>query len=62
MRKLALGLSVVAAFGAGMAFQSLMFVPEAESARAPLAAFSPETLQRSIDARTLPETQVADYN
>ena len=63
MRKFALGLSVVTAFGAGMAFQSLLLAPiTASAARPPVAAFSPDAMQQSIDARTLPETQVADYN
>ncbi len=63
MRKFALGISVVTAFGAGMAVQSLMFAPPLASARPPAASvFSPDALQLRIDARTLPETPVQDYN
>jgi hypothetical protein len=57
MRKFAYSLSIVLAFGAGMLVQSLPFdAPRATAAS--MATISPEAIQSTIDARTLPETRV----
>lgn len=48
------------AFGAGIAVGSAL--TSKAPAQAGASSFSPEAIQRGIDARTLPETEVRDFN
>jgi hypothetical protein len=50
------------AFGAGMALDSTLTSISNPSPQSTASSFSPEAIQRSIDARTLPETWVRDFN
>jgi hypothetical protein len=53
---------VLVAFGAGIAIGSGLTSTSDTSSRASVWGISPEAIQRGIDARTLPATEVRDFN
>ena len=53
---------VVVAFGAGISVGSVLTSISDASSRATASGISPEAIHRAIDARTLPETEVRDFN
>lgn len=53
---------VALAFGAGIAVGPALMPISNASTQAKESSFSPEALQRGIDARTLPLTEVRDFD
>ena len=53
---------VLVAFGAGMSVGSALTSSSEASSRASASGISPEAIHRGIDARTLPQTEVRDFN
>ena len=50
------------AFGAGIAVGTVLTPISKASPQAAASGVSPEAIHRAIDARTLPETEVRDFN